>query len=79
MTEIVVPKWGLTTDEMVLVEWLKQPGDTVAADEPVAEVETDKVTNEIVSQVAGTITQLLVAEGDSVEIGQPIAKVDPTV
>lgn len=77
MSEIVVPKWGLTTDGATLVTWYKQVGDTVALEEPVAEAETDKVTQEIVSQVAGTIAELLVDEGDDLVVGQPIAKVDP--
>lgn len=77
MSDIVVPKWGLTTEEMVLVEWLKEIGDTVEEGEPVAEVETDKVTNELVSQITGRIVELLVDEGDSVEVGQAIARVDP--
>lgn len=77
MSEIVAPKWGLTTEEMVLLEWLKQPGDTVAVDEPVAEVETDKTSAEVLSSVTGTITELLVAEGDEIKTGQPIARVEP--
>lgn len=77
MSEIVVPKWGLTSDEVTLVAWYKQVGDTVAVDEPVAEVETDKVTQEIVSQVEGTITELLADVEDELAVGQPIAKVDP--
>lgn len=77
MSEIIVPKWGLTTDEMTLLEWYKEVGDTVDVDEPVAEVETDKATQEIVSQAAGTIVQLLADEGDDLEVGQPIAKIDP--
>lgn len=77
MSEIVVPKWGLTTDEITLLSWYKAVGDTVAIDEPIAEVETDKVTQEIVSQVDGTITELLAAEGAELTVGQPIAKVEP--
>lgn len=77
MTDIVVPKWGLTTDEVILIEWLKAVGDTVAIDEPVAEVETDKTDAEVVSQAAGTIVEILVNEGDTVKIGDPIARVDP--
>jgi len=77
MSEIVVPKWGLTVEEVTLLEWYKQVGDTVAVDEPVCLVETDKVTQEIVSQVAGTITELLIGEDDEAAIGAPIAKVDP--
>lgn len=77
MTEIVVPKWGLTIDEVTLVAWLKRVGDRVELDEPVAEVETDKVTQELLSQVEGTITELLVEEGAELKVGDPIAKVDP--
>jgi pyruvate/2-oxoglutarate dehydrogenase complex dihydrolipoamide acyltransferase (E2) component len=77
MSEIVVPKWGLTTDGATLITWYKQVGDTVTVDEPVAEAETDKVTQEIVSQVAGTITELLVDEGDDLVVGQTIARTDP--
>ncbi len=75
--EILVPKWGVTMDEARLIAWLKQPGDTVAEDEPVAEMETDKANAEIVSQVAGRITELLVEEGSEVEAGQAIARVEP--
>ncbi|MEU3274229.1 biotin/lipoyl-containing protein [Saccharomonospora sp. NPDC006951] len=77
MSEIVVPKWGLTTEEVVLLKWYKQVGDEVAVEEPVAEVETDKVTQEIVSQVGGTVAELLVEEGDELTVGQPIVRIDP--
>lgn len=77
MSEIVVPKWGLTTEEATLLEWYKEVGDTVAVDESVADVETDKVTQEIVSSVEGTIVELLVEEGAELAVGQPIAKVEP--
>lgn len=76
--EIVVPKWGVTMDEATLVVWLKQVGDDVAEDEPVAEMETDKADAEIVSQVSGRITELLVDEGALVEAGQVIARVEAT-
>ncbi|ATY11255.1 biotin attachment protein [Amycolatopsis sp. AA4] len=77
MSEIVVPKWGLTVEEVTILEWYKKPGDPVAADEPVCLVETDKVTQEIVSQVDGTVLELLAEDGDEVPIGQPIAKLGP--
>lgn len=77
MSDIVVPKWGLTTEEIVLSSWLVRVGDTVRVDEPVAEADTDKITQEIVSPVDGTIVELLVAEGDELSIGQPIARIDP--
>ncbi|WP_067467763.1 biotin/lipoyl-containing protein [Actinomadura macra] len=77
MTDIVVPKWGATMDEATIVEWLKSVGDRVAEDEPIAEMETDKATAEIVSPVAGTIVELLVARDADVVVGQVIARVDP--
>lgn len=78
MQEIVVPKWGVTMDEARLVMWLKQVGDAVKVDDPVAEMETDKANAEIESQVAGTLVERLVEEGASVEPGQPIARVEET-
>jgi glutaconyl-CoA/methylmalonyl-CoA decarboxylase subunit gamma len=77
MTEIVVPKWGLTVDEVTLVAWLTSVGEPVSVGDSVAEVETDKVTTEITSQVEGTVVELLVEEGAVLDIGQPIAKIDP--
>lgn len=77
MSEIVVPRWGLTSDDATLLVWLKNIGDTVEVQEPVAEVETDKAIQEIVSPVAGIIVELLAAAGDEVKTGQPIAKVEP--
>lgn len=77
MSEIVIPKWGLTVEEVTLVAWLKQVGDHVEVDEPVAEVDTDKVTQELVSQVSGTIVELLVEEGADLKVGDPVARVDP--
>lgn len=75
--DIVVPKWGVTMDEARIVAWHKRVGDTVELDEPVAELETDKATGDIESQVAGRITELLVEEGAEVEAGQVIARVEP--
>ncbi|WP_028922660.1 biotin/lipoyl-containing protein [Pseudonocardia acaciae] len=74
MTEIVVPKWGVTMDEATLLQWLKQVGDQVAVDEPVAEMETDKATAEVLSQASGRIVELCVAEGEDVVPGQVIAR-----
>ncbi|NKQ55009.1 hypothetical protein HFP15_19180 [Amycolatopsis sp. K13G38] len=76
MAEIVVPKWGLTIEEVTLLEWLKEVGEHVEVDEPIASVETDKVTQDIVSQVSGTIVEILAKEGDELQIGQSIARVE---
>jgi pyruvate/2-oxoglutarate dehydrogenase complex dihydrolipoamide acyltransferase (E2) component len=74
--EIVTPKWGVTMDEARLVTWFKKVGDTIQIDEPVAEMETDKANADILSQVSGKIIELLVEEGDLLEAGQPIARVE---
>jgi 2-oxoglutarate dehydrogenase E2 component (dihydrolipoamide succinyltransferase) len=75
MKDVLVPKWGLTMEEATLVKWLKNVGDEVSEGEPIAEMETDKTTDEIESQVAGRIVELLVEEGAIVEAGQAIARV----
>ncbi|HMQ51689.1 MAG TPA: biotin attachment protein [Anaerolineae bacterium] len=62
-TEVILPKWGLTMEDGTLVTWLKQPGDRVEAGEILAEVETEKVTNELEAPVSGIVSQVLVAEG----------------
>lgn len=72
----MIPKLGLTMDDAHLVAWLKAVGDEVAIDEAVAEVETDKADAEVVSEIAGRIVELLVVEGDPVEPGQRIARIE---
>ena len=74
--EIVIPQLGESITEGAIGAWLKNVGDAVAADEPIVEVETDKVAMEVPSPVAGVLVEQLVAEGDTVEIGALIAKVD---
>ncbi|MGE0170420.1 biotin/lipoyl-containing protein [Nocardioides sp.] len=77
MTDIVVPKWGLTMDEATLTEWMVEVGDVVAAEQSIAEVETDKTINDLPSPAAGTVVALLVDEGATVESGQVIARLEP--
>lgn len=74
MTDIVVPQWGLTTDEATLTMWLKAVGDRVEVGEPIAELETDKTNADLDSPFAGTIAELLVEEGTDVIPGQVVAR-----
>lgn len=74
--DIVIPQMGESVAEGSIGTWLKQVGDAVAVDEPIVEVETDKVAMEVPSPVAGVLVEQLVAEGDTVEIGALIARVD---
>src|SRR5579872_2890378 len=78
-TDIEVPALGESITEGTLSQWLKKPGETVAADEPIASLETDKVSVEVPSPVAGVLVEQLVAEGETVAVGAVIARVDQNV
>jgi len=74
-TDVIVPTLGESITEATLGQWLKQPGDAVKADEPVASLETDKVAVEVNAPVAGVMGQLAVSEGDTVNVGAVIAQI----
>jgi len=74
--DIVIPQMGESVAEGSVGTWLKAVGEAVEQDEPIVEIETDKVAMEVPSPVAGVLTEQLVAEGDTVEIGALIARVD---
>ncbi len=69
MTQIVVPTLGESVAEATVAQWLKKEGEAVKADEPIVELETDKVTLEVNSPVDGVIAKISVAEGENVEVG----------
>ena len=75
-TDVQVPALGESITEGTLAQWLKKPGEAVAADEPIASLETDKVSVEVPSPIAGVLTEQLVQEGDTVAVGAPIARID---
>ncbi len=75
-TEVKVPTLGESVTEATVGEWLKQPGDAVAVDEPIASLETDKVAVDVPSPVAGVLSAHQVAVGDTVEVGAVIALID---
>ncbi|MDP6428814.1 MAG: 2-oxoglutarate dehydrogenase complex dihydrolipoyllysine-residue succinyltransferase [Rhodospirillales bacterium] len=68
-TEITVPTLGESLSEATVATWLKSVGDAVQADEPLLELETDKVTIEVNAPAAGTLTQIAAEEGAEVEVG----------
>ena len=72
-TEVKVPTLGESVTEATVGEWLKQPGDAVALDEPIASLETDKVAVEVPSPVAGRLESHAVEVGATVEVGAVIA------
>jgi 2-oxoglutarate dehydrogenase E2 component (dihydrolipoamide succinyltransferase) len=77
-TDVEVPALGESITEGTLAQWLKKPGEAVAADEPIASLETDKVSVEVPSPVAGVLTEQLAQEGDNVAVGAVIARIDQT-
>jgi 2-oxoglutarate decarboxylase len=72
--DIVTPQAGESVAEGTILEWVKQVGDTVDADETVVEISTDKVDMELPAPAAGTLTEILAHEGDTVTVGQVIAR-----
>src|SRR5512147_2403862 len=68
-TEITVPALGESVTEATVAKWMKAVGDTVGVDEPLVELETDKVTLEVPSPVAGVLAEILVEEGSDVAVG----------
>jgi 2-oxoglutarate dehydrogenase E2 component (dihydrolipoamide succinyltransferase) len=76
-TEIKVPTLGESVTSATVARWIKQPGEAVAADEPLVELETDKVTVEVNAPVAGVLTAISVPEGTEVEVGAVLGVVDP--
>ena len=75
-TEITVPALGESVTEGSIGEWLKQPGEAVAADEPIASLETDKVAVDVPSPVAGVMSEHRAEVGDTVEVGAVIAVIE---
>ena len=73
--DIVVPPMGESITEATVGRWLKNAGDSVSADEPLVELETDKVTLEVSSPVAGVLTEILEKQGSTVEVGAIIGRV----
>ena len=69
MAEIRVPTLGESVTEATIGKWFKQPGDTVAVDEPLVELETDKVTIEVPAPAAGVLTDVAAKDGDTVAVG----------
>jgi pyruvate/2-oxoglutarate dehydrogenase complex dihydrolipoamide acyltransferase (E2) component len=78
LIDILAPTWGLVNDEIVLTKWLKRVGDSVSADEVLAEAEGDKTTGEILSQVDGVLVEVLAPEGANVAPGDVVGRIRQT-
>ena len=71
--DVVMPQMGVSVSEGTITKWLKQEGEQVEADEPLLEISTDKVDTEVPSPGSGTLTQILVQEGATVDVGTKLA------
>jgi pyruvate dehydrogenase E2 component (dihydrolipoamide acetyltransferase) len=71
--EVIMPKMGDAMEEGTLLKWLKSEGDDVSEGDPIAEIETDKVTMELEAEDAGTLAQLIADEGQDIPVGEAIA------
>ena len=74
--DIHVPTLGESISDATIARWIKKAGEEVAADEPIVELETDKVTLEVPSPVAGKLGEIIAAEGETVEVGALLARVE---
>jgi pyruvate dehydrogenase E2 component (dihydrolipoyllysine-residue acetyltransferase) len=75
--DVVMPQMGVSVSEGTITKWLKQVGDPIAADESLLEISTDKVDTEVPSPAEGIVQQILVQEGETVEVGTKLAVIAP--
>src|SRR6202048_1589017 len=73
--EIKVPSLGESVAEATVAKWLKRPGEAVAIDEPIAELETDKITLEVYAPAAGTLAEILAEEAANVPVGALLGRI----
>jgi pyruvate dehydrogenase E2 component (dihydrolipoyllysine-residue acetyltransferase) len=75
--DVVMPQMGVSVSEGTITKWLKQPGESVEADEPLLEISTDKVDTEVPSPASGVVREILSQEGETVPVGTKIAVIAP--
>ena len=76
LVDVVMPQMGVSVSEGTVVTWRKQVGEAVKADETIVEISTDKVDTEVPAPATGTVHELLVGEGETVDVGTRIAVID---
>ena len=74
-TDVFMPKFGMTMQEGEVVKWVKKEGDVVNKGDVIAEIMSEKITNNLEAQVSGTIETIIIKEGESAKIGSVIAKI----
>src|SRR6187455_1636731 len=73
--DVVMPQMGVSVSEGTITKWLKSVGDTVEADESLLEISTDKVDTEVPSPGSGILSEILVEEGVTVDVGTVLARI----
>jgi len=73
--DVVMPQMGVSVSEGTITKWNKQVGDTIEADETLLEISTDKVDTEVPSPASGVVTEIIVPEGETVEVGTVLARI----
>jgi pyruvate/2-oxoglutarate dehydrogenase complex dihydrolipoamide acyltransferase (E2) component len=76
-TEVVMPQMGVSVSEGTITKWIKHVGEAIGRDEPLLEISTDKVDTEVPSPAEGVVAQILVQEGETVEVGTVVALIAP--
>lgn len=76
MTEVRIPRLGLTMEDCELIKWLVEPAQTVVAGEPLCEIATDKIEQVVECPVGGTVTKLHAEEGEELDVGALIAEIE---
>src|SRR5687767_9623740 len=76
--EVAMPAMGESVSDGTILEWHKQEGDTIAEDETLVEISTDKVDAEVPAPTSGTVVKIHFAEGDTVDVGAVLAEIAPT-
>ena len=77
METVNMPKFGLIMTEGTIVEWYKQEGDHVTQGDPICQVETQKLMNDVEAPVSGTLTKIIAQADETVPIQEPIAEIQP--
>jgi pyruvate/2-oxoglutarate dehydrogenase complex dihydrolipoamide acyltransferase (E2) component len=75
--DVTLPKWGMTMQEATISEWLVTVGDAVTEGQPIVRIESDKVEADVEAPGNGTVSEIVVAEGEDAEVGSVIARITP--
>ncbi len=74
--DVLLPQWGMGMSEGTVTQWMKKVGDKVTEDEPIAEIEAEKATQELEAPATGTLTEILVQEGEEAKVRTRLAIIE---